>query len=289
MSDYLARAITYIQENGDELERGRLAGLLGRERPDPKAARALVTRQNEDGGFPYQMVPGRPSAVTSTAAALQWLHDLRLARASQVERAGAYLLTVQRPDGTWEESPALLKYDPPPLARPGHAAGRAYCTALGACWLARLLGARHDSVQRAARALRAWREGGRPEDEPLQVAVLAVVVGAMVDGPGSATAAGLEALGRLNPEEWTADRLVELLDGLYAAGVDSDEPLVDLAIRRLLGLQREDGGWTSEQGADREVDLSLRALGVLLAYGVPSGNRARTDREDPRDGPVGPP
>ncbi|MDQ7844146.1 MAG: terpene cyclase/mutase family protein [Armatimonadota bacterium] len=271
MNGYLARAVAYIQENGDELERGRLAGLLGRERPEPKAVRALLTRQNEDGGFPYQMVPGRPSAVTSTAAALQWLHDLRLAGTSQVERAGAYLLTVQRPDGTWEESPALIKYDPPPLARPGHAAGRTYCTALGAYWLARLLGVRHDSVQRAAQALRAWRDGGRPEDEPLQVAVLAAVVMAMIEGPGSA-AAGLEALERVNPEAWTADRLVELLGGLHTAGFAAEDPLVAPAIRRLLGLQREDGGWTSEQGADREVDLSLRALGVLLAYGVPSGS-----------------
>jgi len=271
MSGYLRKAIAYIQENGDELERGRLAGLLGRERPDQKATRVLLTRQNEDGGFPYQMVPGRPSAVTSTASALQWLHDLRLLRSSQVERAGAYLLTVQRPDGTWEESPALIKYDPPPLARPGHAAGRAYCTALGAYWLARLLGPRHDSVLRAFQVLRASRDGGWPEDEPLQVTVLAAAVSAMVEGPrATITSAGLEALGRLAPEAWSADRLVDLIAGLYAAGFDASELLAAWAIRRLTGLQRDDGGWSSEHGADREVDLSLRALGALLAFGVPS-------------------
>jgi len=217
------------------------------------------------------MVPGRPSAVTATATALQWLYDLRLLRSGQVERAAAFLLTVQPPDGTWEESPALVKYDPPPLSRPGHAAGRAYCTALGAFWLAKLLGPGHDSVQHAFQALRASRDSGWPDDEPLQVAILAAAVSAMVGGPGDPiTTAGLEALGRLAPEAWSADRVVDLLGGLYAAGFAADVPLVAWATRRLLGLQREDGGWSSEHGADREVDLSLRALGALLAFGVPS-------------------
>ena len=271
MSDYLPRAIAFTQENGDELERGRLAGLLGRERPDQKAARVLVTRQNEDGGFPYQMIPGRPSAVTSTATALLWLQDLRLSGSSQAERAAAFLLTVQRPDGTWEESPALVKYDPPPLTRPGHGAGRAYCTALAAFWLARLLGPRHDSVQRAFATLRASRETGWPEDEPVQIAALVTALCAVVEGPNVAiTTAGMEALGRLAPEAWSADRLVDLLGALHAAGYPAEEPLAAWGLRRVLGLQREDGGWSSEHGADREVDLSLRALGALFAFGVPS-------------------
>lgn len=271
MRDYLPRAIAYIQENGDELERGRLSGLLGRERPDPKVGRALVTRQNDDGGFPYQMVPGRPSAVTATATALQWMQDLRLLRSPQAERAAAYLLTVQRPDGAWEESPALVKYDPPPLTRPGHDAGRTYCTALGAFWLGRLVGPAHDSVQRALGYLRASRDGGWPDDEPVQITLLATAVSAMAGGAGSPLgAAGMEALGRLVPEAWSADRLADLLGALYAAAFAFDEPLVAWGLRRLVTLQREDGGWASEYGPDRDVDLSLRALGALLAFGVPS-------------------
>lgn len=271
MKDYLPRAVAYIQENGDELERGRLAGLLGRERPEPKVARTLVTRQNEDGAFPYQMVPGRPSAVTATATALQWMQDLRLLRSPQAERAAAYLLMVQRPDGAWEESPALVKFDPPPLTRPGHDAGRTYCTALGAFWLGRLVGPAHESVQRAFGYLRASRDGGWPDDEPVQITVLATAVSAMTGGAASQlAAAGMEALGRLGPEAWSADRLADLLGALYAAGYGAEEPQITWALRRLSQLQREDGGWASEYGSDRDVDLSLRALGAELAFGVPS-------------------
>lgn len=273
MSAFLTQAVAFIRDAGDELERGRLAGILGREQPDPKAVRVLATRQNEDGGFPYQMISGRPSAVTSTATALQWLHEIRHAGSPQVERAVAFLLTVQRPDGTWEESPALVKYDPPPLARPGHGAGRMYATALTACWLVRLLGPRHESVQRAAGAVRAGREAAWPEDEPVQITCLAVAMLAMTDGRAAPiTKAGLEALTRLPAEGWSADRLADLAAVFYAAGFGADEPLTAWALRRLVALQRDDGGWSSEHGADREVDLSLRALGVLLAYGIPSGH-----------------
>src|SRR5437870_2105641 len=113
MHTYLMATIAYIQENGDELERARLAGLLGRSRAEPKVARSLLARQNEDGGFPYGLIQGRPSAITATATAMQWMHHLRLLPSSYVERATGYLLTVQRPDGAWEESPAVLRFDPP--------------------------------------------------------------------------------------------------------------------------------------------------------------------------------
>lgn len=271
MRDYLSKAIAYIRENGDELERARLAGLLGRTRPEPKVARALLNRQNEDGGFPYGMIPGRASAITSTATALQWLQDLHLLFTPHAERAAAYLLTVQRPEGAWEETPAVVKYDPPPHARPGHMVGRSHCTALATFWLARLAGSRHDAVLRASGYLRAQRDGGWPPDEMVQTASLVIAAFAMIDGLGSpVVVAGVDALSRRPPEVWTPDRLAETLTALYGAGFGADDPLVAWSVRRLLGAQRPDGGWSSEQGTDRDVDLSLRAMSALLVFGVPS-------------------
>jgi len=269
---YLPAAVAFVRDNGDELELARLAGQLGRERPDPRAMRTLSTRQNEDGGFPYLMIPGRPSAVTATSTALQWMQDLRLLRSSHTERALAYLLTVQRPDGAWDESPALVKYDPPPLGRPGHAAGRLFVTGVASLWVARLLGARHESARRAAVFLRTARDGAWPGDEPVPVSVAVTAACAAVEGRTSAVAvAGLEVLGRVPPESWSADRLIDLGVALYGAGFGSGLPLVGAAVRDVLVMQRDDGGWTSEYGADREVDLALRALSALLGFGTTSG------------------
>lgn len=268
MRTYLSAAVAYIHENGEELERARLAGLLGRSRAEPKVARSLLARQNEDGGFPYGLIQGRPSAITATVLAMRCMQDLRLLPSSYVERAAAYLLTVQRPEGSWEESPSILRYDPPALVRPGSPLSRSYCTALAACWMARLLGPRHDSVTRAAANLRASRDGGWPADEPAHVTAHVAAALLMVEGPSSAVAAGLDALRRQAPEVWTADRLTDALGAMYMAGLPAEDPFVAGGLRRLQLLQRPDGGWASEYGADRDVDLSLRALGVLLAYGV---------------------
>src|SRR5574337_1200804 len=70
----LSVAVAYIHENGEELERARLTGLLGRSRVEPKVARSLLARQNEDGGFPFGLIPGRPSAVKVPATAGFWGH-----------------------------------------------------------------------------------------------------------------------------------------------------------------------------------------------------------------------
>lgn len=269
MRDYLARATAHIQENGDELERARLGGLLGRARSEPKAARTLLTRQNEDGGFPYQMIPGRPSAMTATATAMQWMHDLHLLPSSYVERATIYFLTTQRPEGAWEESPALLKFDPPPLIRPGSQLARTYCTALGLSWIVRLVGPRHDAARRAAEYLRAqWNGGWRPE-HPAHVLALATASLAMIEGfDAPAVTGGVAALAQLPADAWTPDRLAEALLAFYTAGFHADDSLVAWAIRRVLSTQRPDGGWSSEHGADWDVEVSLRALGALLAFGV---------------------
>lgn len=276
MRNYLSSAIAYIQENGDELERARLTGLLGRARPEAKVARTLLARQHEDGGFPYGMIAGRPSATTSTATALQWMQDLHLLVSPFAERAVAYLLTVQHPEGSWIETPAVIKYNPPPHARPDHAAGRIYCTALATFWLARLAGPRHDAVLRGTDYLRAQRDGGWPADEPAQIASLVTASLAIVDGLVSrAASAGIYTLGRLSPHAWTADGLAETLTAFYAARFDADDPLVAWGLRRLLSAQQVDGGWHSELGSDRDVDLSLRALGSLLAFGVSSSYASR--------------
>lgn len=272
---YLSDAITYVQESGDELERARLAGLLGRPRPEPKAARTLLGRQNDDGGFPVGMIPGRPSSIAATATALHWMQDLRLLPSSYVERAVAFFLMVQRPDGSWEESPAVLKFDPPLLIRPGTPLARTYCTALPAGWLARLLGGRHDAVQRAAAQLRMRGDADWPADEPVQVVALVTATLIMADGPTApAAVAGMAALHAVPPDTWNADRIADALLALSTAGLPLDDALITTGLERLLGMQRPDGGWSSEHGSDRDVDLTLRTLAVLLTCGVSTRHTA---------------
>lgn len=269
MTTPLSVAVAYIHENGAELERARLTGILGRSRVEPKVARALLARQNEDGGFPFGLIPGRPSAVTATTTALEWMQDLRLFPSSFAERAIAYLLTVQRPDGAWDESPGVLRYDPPAWARPGSALARASCTSLTVSWIVRLFGRQYDAATRAAEFLCISRNDSWPPDEVPRITAHVTAALLMVDGLSSPVAsAGLKVLRGLGPDAWTAECLTDALTAFYLAGLPKDDPLIVTGLQRLLTLQRRDGGWSSEYGADQDVELSLRALSALLAYGV---------------------
>lgn len=267
MPSYLSRAVAYIEESADELERARLSGLLGRAHPEPKIIRALAIRQNDDGGYPYGMIPGRPSAIASTVTGLQWMHDIHLAPGEYAERAVGYLLCIQRPEGDWDETPAVLKYDPPLALRPGRRA-RHFWTALVSFWLARFLGLRHDTVARAYRLLRAGTGDVSP-DGPVEARAFTTAMSALVEGPASPPAlGGLTELSRLTPESWTLDALADTLGAFAVAEVARDHSFIVWGIDRVLTAQRPDGGWTSTLSPDRDVDLSLRVLGSLLALGV---------------------
>src|SRR5206468_4211296 len=70
------RTIAYVDQNGNEMERARLRGVLGRPRPETRIIRLLEASQNEDGAFPSNLVQGRPSSIDTTALVLSWMQDL---------------------------------------------------------------------------------------------------------------------------------------------------------------------------------------------------------------------
>lgn len=264
------RTIAYIDEAGSDLERARLRGLLGRPRPEGRILRALEGRQNSDGGFPHEMVPGRPSTVEATATALEWLHDLHVLDTSSAERAVVYLLSIQRPDGSWAEPPSLLRYRPPALATPGDPRGRVRSTALAASWLARI-GLRDDPVLRAMAFLRMQQASDGRFLGFLEATWLAVALFYLVEGEASASASrGLEALTAIEPERWHPTALASMLGTLGAAGVPESVPAVQRGVLLLRALARSDGLWASLDGEARQVEVSLQALRALLAYGAVS-------------------
>jgi hypothetical protein len=272
MAAYLSPAVAFIQENGDDVERARLAGLLGRYPPDTRTLRSLTSRQHDDGGFPYGMIPGRASSVTATAQGLRWLEDLRMLSSTSAQRAATFLLMVQRPDGAWDESPAVIKFDPPERIRPGTPFARRYSTGVAAIALARVLGPSSDPVVRAAEFLRANRDGAPAVDELAETAALMTSVLILAGDRSTAVAAdGAEALSRVPADLWTADRLTTALGAFHTAGFSGDDPMAGWAIRRLLEAQSPDGGWRSARGPDHDVEVSLDALSVLSAFGIPSG------------------
>lgn len=272
------RTILYIDQNGSEVERARLRGLLGRARPDVKVARTLEARQNDDGGFPYGLVPGRLSTIEATTTALEWMQDLGVLSSPPAERALFYLLSVQRPDGAWDEPVGLMRYGPPPRLLPGDPRVRALSTALVAYWLASA-GRRDDhAVARAVAYLRARQTPEGRFAGFLQTTWLATAVFLMVEGDGSGTAArGLDALAAVEVARWSPGSLTGMLNALGEAGVPRTA-LLHQGLTRLIALSQPDGSWVSEEGDLYHVHVTLRALRALILHGAIS---LRADAEVP--------
>jgi Prenyltransferase and squalene oxidase repeat len=258
--------IASIDQQGTDMDRARLRGILGRPRPDAKIVRAIEARQNEDGGVPYGLVPGRPSTVDATAATLEALWDLGLRESAYAERAVTYLLSTQRPDGAWDEPPALLRYGPPPRLMPGDPRVRCRSTALVAFWLARI-GPR-DDVTRRALAYVAGRQA--PDGRVLgflESTWLVAAASCMVDGrdsPGAARA--MAALAAVAGERWSAGALAGMLNCLGAAGLPRSVAIIGRGLRRLRALARPDGLWLSEEGEAYHIEVTLAALRALVLH-----------------------
>ncbi len=271
--------VAYIDQNGSEVERARLRGILGRARPDAKVVRTLEARENDDGGFPYGMVPGRLSTIMATTTALEWMQDLGLLRSPQGERALTYLQSVQRPDGSWDEPPGLIKFNPPPRLLPGDPRVRVVSTALVAHWLARV--GRHDdhAVVRAASYLRDRQAPDGRFAGFLQATWLATAFFLIVEGEGSETAArGLGALAAVEAARWYPGAQTGMLNAFGEAGVPEDAPLIQQSVARLVALARPDGSWLSEDGDLYHVEVTLRGLRALLLYAAVS---PRAEEEAP--------
>jgi hypothetical protein len=265
------RTILWLDQNGSDIERARLRGLLGRARPEARVLRTLEARQNPDGGFPGDLVQGRPSSVETTAIVVNWLGDLHLLGGFHAQRVLTYLLTVQRPDGSWDEPLGLLKFAPSPRLLPGDPRVQALCTALAAYALV-LLGQRSDhAVARAMAYLRPRQAPGGRFLGFLRTTWLAAAVFRLVEGPASPPASrALEALAAIPPERWLPGALAGALNAMAVMDLPASVPAVGGGLGRLLALADEDGSWPSEDGDFYRVEVTLRALRVLLAYGAVS-------------------
>jgi hypothetical protein len=263
------RTIAWLDQNGNETERARLRGLLGRARPDARVVRTLEARQNADGGFSSELVQGRPSSIDTTALVLRWMQDLNILDGPLAQRAVTYLFTAQRPDGSWDESLGLLKYGPPPRLLPGDPRVRALCTALAGYWLA-VLGHRNDhAVSRALAYLRPRQAAGGRFLGFIRATWTAAALFRFVEGPGSSIAArALDALAAVAPERWSAGALGGMLKACAESGVPPVAPVVQKGLARLWALAEPDGSWPPEEGEFYRAEVTLSALHALILYGA---------------------
>ncbi len=251
-------AIAFVRAHGDSVEQGRLDHLLNGESPDPAIVQHMLSGQRADGGWsPFWATDY--SSLDATC--------FRLARAEQigvtvkepaVRDALAFLAQRQRDDGSWEENEHVAELAPP-WATPGNLAARLYLTANCGFWLAVLTGTQTNASRAADHLQRHLDDDGQL---PTFLHAHWLAAGLYYRLGRQEAKQVFKYLERQLPA-LPASNLAWLLSTLLLAGTPPSEFMIKQAASLLEHLQEQDGRWSSEDGPEQDVHVTLEALHVL--------------------------
>jgi squalene cyclase len=266
----IAESVSFIEENGTDLEKARMRHILYGAKPEPDIVQPFIELQNADGGFPFGPAQGNPSTLNNTHVALLRLDELGMLDSATADRAFGYILKTQRDDGGWDEDAAIAGYGPPPWARPGALEARVYLSSQSAFWLAVGGYRSHPGFHKALDFLRAHqKESGRFQGF-LHSTWIATGVFLMAGSSQYAEIArkGLEALATEPLSGWVDSQISWALHCLGAAGLPKGNPFVEKGLTELAQRRSIDGRWISEDGEGRTVGAVIETLKVLKHYEV---------------------
>lgn len=281
----------FVLEHGTARERAEVLWVLDRAQPEAAVVADFLAGQRPDGGF---------GGIGSTITALMHYDALGLPGscpaapgvpierdpAAALERALAYLMSRQLPDGGWDERPEDVGPAPVPWETPGDPKARMYLTAACCLELTRLFARPRAGDARAADGARAVDDARAAAARGLEFLLnrrhangrfvgfwhttwLAASALAAARGPGhQAVGAALEAIASHPLDVWEASQLAWMLQSFRRGGLPADRPPIPGLLARLAQSQRPDGSWGSEDGSEFAVFATVESLRALKAYGI---------------------
>ena len=179
-------------------------------------------------------------------------------------------MSVQGEDGSWDENHAINQYSPPFWNKPGDLKTKMWLTAGILNFLIQLGYRESEAVRKAAQFLLRNRAEDGKFFGFLHSTWISVGVFGQLEGPDSGIVKkALEVIEQnLDRLEDGAGDFIWCLECFYAAGISKDSPIVKRCIDRVLGLQRQDGAWTSGDGEKYSVSTTINALRILKLYRV---------------------
>jgi squalene cyclase len=259
--------INLVEQNGSDLEKARMRHILFDIEPELKDIQPFLELQNNNGGFPYDLIQGNLSSVDTTLTALWWLDELGMLESTAADKALGYLNTVQRDDGGWDEDSAISQYDLPPWISPGDLRTRLYLSAYTAYWLA-LGGYRTRSTFKQVLdfLLSHQAETGKFYGYLHTTWIATSVCILAGDRYAEAAERGLLFLLDKPLAEWADSQISWAIDCLSRAGLPKEHPFIEKGLTELLQRQASAGSWSSEDGEAFEVGAIIGALKVLKRF-----------------------
>jgi hypothetical protein len=284
-ADY-ERAVAFILAHGSDadlytLKKFRIGynGPSGPVPHDSEVEKHWLEGRHADGGWAPFWARDY-SSLDATCYRLAQADLAWLLRFKSFGPALEFLRSRQRQDGSWEEDESVRDLAPP-WAKPGDLAAQLYLTANCGWWLINARAYGFPDYETAATKAGAYLEQYQAENGSLPSFLQThwLTAGLWIrlewgqpDLPEQAMSA-LDYLATQLDVETPAGALGWMLTTLAPLGVSKEHPAIVKAVALLDERQRPDGGWTSEDGPERDAWVTMQALLALIQWeaGVPDG------------------
>lgn len=258
------QALEYIEIEGTDLDRYRSRFLFKGERDDTMATWLLGAYQNPDGGYPLNLVYAESSNIAETAKILGYASELGIIYSPVCRRAVEFIRSRQHPDGYWQEAFSQLDLGD----QMGGEWGRLWLSAYVGRQLCRTGQLESRETKKVRNYLLGLRSHANRFSSSPAIHFLALGFFALLEGPGCGLVREALPFALENFTGSCEPRLVVLQAFcLLDAGMAGDDPLLQDAKRRLVGLQEADGGW-GEHYKGLRVRTTIDVLKLLLNLGA---------------------
>ncbi len=264
------KAMSFVEENGTELEKYRLNVLLSKDRDDEVPLGYLKELQNDDGGFAYNGEKGKLSSANSTSVNLSLMIELGLTESEVCKRTIEYIMQVQGKDGSWDENPAINQYNPPFWNIPADLKTRMWLTASILNHLIQLGHRRSETIRKGTLFLLKNREEDGKFVGYLHSTWLSIGVFGQLEGVNSEVVKNALKVMDQNIERIVdgPSALIWCLECFHVAGISKDNPMVKRCIDKVIKHQRQDGAWASDDEKKYDVSTTINALRTLRMYEI---------------------
>ncbi len=269
------RGAAFVREHGDEVERNGVDEILGEGGLSNEQLRQFFAGQRADGGWPPFWALDY-SSLDATCFRLAQCETLFISLyPREAKRALDFLRERQREDGSWEED-ASMRDKAPPWSKPGELAAHLYITANCGWWLVNASANGNRSylgeAAQAGNFLERYLAPDGALPSFLQTYWLASALWIRLNWgsqelPNNAWRA-LDHLATLLNDDVPSGALGWMLTTLSGIGVPYEHPAAAKAVASPEEQQRPDGGWTSEDGANRDAYATVQALLALVQWDV---------------------
>lgn len=265
----IQRALVYIHTKGSDLEKARIDCIVKGTPPEPRVIESFIGLQNEDGGFPFEMHEGNLSTINETTVALWYMEELDLLFSQTARRAFSYLLSTQRGDGSWNESPQIEQYDLPAWIQSDDPKTILYLSAYSTYWLAAGGYSGSAGFRKAVHFLIRHQDKTGKFFGYLHTTWIASGL-FLLSGERYRHVAetGIQYLMNRKLSDWDDSQIAWAADCLSSGGLEKDHLFMRNCLAELDNRQRSDGSWSAEDGEAFSVGATIQALKVFDRYNL---------------------